>query len=184
MNKVDIVTAQKVAKQVESLMLQADLTVYGLAEGTSLSTHTINRILKQRTNISSGSAKKIAEFFAISVDRIFSDSPIKLKKIEHLPNVSKFHSENSDNHIFFISKAKEGKVATFIREKLLQDPFLAEGKRSRDVAAHIKLTYKKSFDTKVVAKALERLYRDGALTREDKTGKNSVFYYSIKNTNI
>ncbi len=163
-------------------MQQADLTIYGLAEGTNLSTHTINRILKQRTNISSGSAKKIAEFFEIPVDKIFSDSPIKLKKIEHIPRVYKFHSENSGNHIFFISKAKEGKVATFIREKLLQDPFLNEGKRSRDIADYIKKSYKKSFDTKVVAKALERLYRDGALSREDKTGKNSVFYYRIRRT--
>lgn len=181
MSKIDLVTAENVAKQLHSLMQQADLTVYGLAEGARLSTHTVNRILKKKTNLSSGSAKKLALFFSIPLEKIFSDSLVKLKKIENIPSIYEFHKTNSENDIYFISKFKENKVATFIKETLVYDSFINEGKRSKEISEYILKVYGKDFDPKVVAKALERLYNENVLNRDDKTGAASVYYYSLVN---
>ena len=90
-----------------------------------------------------------------------------------------FHTANASNLTYFRSKAKEDKVATFIREVLIKDPFLNEGRRAAQTTEYIRERYKKKFDRKTVAKALERAFESKLLKREDRTGEQSVYYYSL-----
>lgn len=179
MSKIDHHTAQIVANNLAFLMKHYGLTVYGIEAGTGIEVHTINRILSKRTNISTGSAKKLADFFGITVDVLFSSKPIKVKKIDNTPSIKRFYEENPLNNKYFQSRQKENVVARFLRTVLVNDPYLNEGRRAGNISSHIKNLYKKDFNRETVNKELARMYQEGILQREDKTGKGSVYYYSL-----
>src|SRR5690606_4537029 len=111
--------------------------------------------------------------------KIFSKKPVKLGKLKDITPLYAFHTANASNLTYFRSKAKEDKVATFIREVLIKDPFLNEGRRAAQTTEYIRERYKKKFDRKTVAKALERAFESKLLKREDRTGEQSVYYYSL-----
>lgn len=170
-------------KHLTNLMKQADLSIIGIAEASTLSTITIRKILTAKTRASQITLNKIASLFNIKIEKLFSDKEIKLKRLDEIPLLKEFYKTNASNNTYFASRAKENVVADFLRKILIYDDFLKVGRRAKEVAYYVKQNpkYSKEFDPKIIAKALERMYRDGLLDREDKTGKNSVFFYSIKN---
>jgi transcriptional regulator with XRE-family HTH domain len=180
MSKLDLITAEIVSNNLNALMQRYDLTATGVAAGANLEVHSVNRILSKTTNISTQSAKKLATFFGITIDKIFSESKIKFQNLDNTPTLKQFYEDNILNTTYFQSKAKENVVAHFLKTRLINDSILLEGKRASYITMHIKEKYKKDFDPKVVAKVLYRMSQVGLLEREDKTGKGSVYYYSIK----
>jgi len=180
MSKIDIETATIVADNLTSLMNHFDLTPYGVEAGADVEIHTIAKILRRTTNISTRTAKRLSMFFEITIDTLFSARPLKLKKAENVPTIKQFHVDNALNPKYFISKQKENVVAQFLRDIVIHDPILNEKKRSGIIAKHVNETYGKSFDPKTVAKELARMYEEELIDREDKTGKKSVFYYGLK----
>ncbi len=179
MNKIDLDVAEIVANNLNLLMKKYNLTIAGLEAGAGLEAHTINRILSKTTNISSRSAKKLAEFFGMTVDIIFSNKPIKFQKLENIPALLSFYKGNHLNNKYFLSRAKENVIAHFLRTVLVHDSFLNDGKRTSEISEYIKTTYKKNFNPKTIAKELFRLSEAGLLKRDDRTGKGSVYYYSL-----
>ncbi len=169
-------------KHLKSLMKQADLSIIGIAEATNLSTITIRKILMAKTRASQITLNKIASLFSIKIEKLFSEKEIKLKRLDEIPLLKEFYKNNASNNTYFTSRAKENVVADFLRNTLIYDDFLKIGRRTKDVANYIKHTpkYNKEFEPKVIAKAFERMYKEGLLNREDKTGENSVFFYSAK----
>lgn len=180
MSKIDLQTATIVANNLTSLMNHYDLTPYGVEAGAGVEIHTIAKILRKTTNISTFTAKKLSNFFEITIDALFSSRPLKLKRPDNVPTIKQFYADNVLNPKFFISKQKENVVAQFLRTVLIYDPHLNEKKRSGIIAKHINNTYGKSFNPKTVAKELARMYEEELIDREDKTGKGSVFYYGLK----
>ena len=163
-------------------MKQADLTIVGIAEGTNLSTLTIRKILKAETRASQATLDKIATFFDIKIEQLYSEKYIKLKRLEEISCLKEFYINNSSNNTYFISRAKENVVAHFLKNELIYDDFFNKGRRAREIAQYIELNpkYGKTFEPKVIAKELDRMFKKGLLNREDKTGEGAVFYYSIK----
>lgn len=178
-NKNDL--SKIVATNVSDLMKQADLTNNGLAEGADLTPHTIVKILNAETNISPKTAKKLSVFFCITVSQLFSNKRIKLKKLSDITPLKEFYSNNQSNPTYFRSRAKENVVAHFLKNVFINDPFLNEGRRVKEIAKYIKESpqYKKNFSSKTIAKELDRMYESGLVRKEDKTGKGSVYYYSL-----
>lgn len=168
-----------IAAQLKSLMLQADLTIEGLSEAAGLSTHTIAKILKGQTRVSPTTVEKLTGLFGISASALMSSDPIELAKQGHSDTLEEFFESNEANLKYFLSRAKDNVVAHFIKTVLVNDSFLNEGRRVREIAEYIRThpPYQKNFNPKVIAKVLDRLVKAGKLQKEDKTGKGSVYYY-------
>jgi transcriptional regulator with XRE-family HTH domain len=180
MSRIDLATAEIVSNNLKALMNRYDLTSLGVAEGSGLEVHTISRILSSKTNISALSAKKLADFFGITIDKIFSNSKMRFKRKENIIALKFFCESNSLNYGYFRSKEKEYVAAHFLKTVLINDKFLNEGRRVSQISKYIGDKYKKDFDPKVIAKELYRMSEANLLKREDKTGKRSVYYYSHK----
>ncbi len=180
MNKIDYATAEIVSKNLEFLMRHFGLTVHGVEAGTGIEVHTINRILSKSTNISTSTAKKIANLFGVTVDILFASKPIKVKGIENTPSVKLFYEENPLNDKYYQVRQKENVVARFLRSVIAKDPFLNVAQRAGKISSHIKLKYKKEFNRETVNKELARMCQEGILEREDHTGHGAVFYYKLK----
>lgn len=181
MSEIDYKTTLK--KHLTSLMQQTDLTIEGIAEGAKLSSLTIRKILNRKTSASQITLNKIANFFNIKLEKLYSEKPIKLTKLDENPILRDFYDTYMSNNTYFHSRSKENVVAHFMKNELIFDEYLTVGRRAKDVANYIKITpkYRKNFDSKVIAKALERMFNQGLLEREDRTGKGAVFYYKVKN---
>jgi len=171
-------------KHLQSLMEQADLTIIGIAEGAKLSTLTIRKILSAKTRASQITLNKITTFFNLRIEKLYSEKPIKLKRIEDIPRLRDFHNTYKANNTYFLSRAKDNIVAHFLKNVFIYDDFLKEGRRARDIAQYIEESpkYGKTFNPKVIAKELDRMFKSGLLDKDDKTRKSAVFYYRIKNT--
>ena len=180
MNKIDLDIAAIVAQNLKTLMTHYNLTVYGVEIGTGLEVHTINKILKKRTNLSTTSAKKIAAFFDITVDVLFSGKPLKLRKIENTPTIKKFYEDYPLNNKYYITRHKENAVGQFLRKVMIGDPNFEKGQRAGKIADYIEQKYAKGFKTETVRKELERMYAEGFLEREDRSGAGAVFFYKVK----
>jgi transcriptional regulator with XRE-family HTH domain len=170
-----------IKKQLISLMDQSDLTINGLAEGTNLSSMTIRKILLQQTKPSVQTLEKITAFFEITISQLFSEKLIKIKRIEDIEALKDFYEDNKSNPEYFNSRSKEGIATYFLRNVLIKDQYFSEPRRAKEIHLFIKENpkYSKNLNPKVIAKILERMYNEGILKRMDKTGKKSVFYYSI-----
>lgn len=171
-----------IKKHLQSLMEQADLTIEGMAEGADLSSLTIRKILTAKTNASQITISKIATFFNLKIEKLYSEKPIKLKKLDEVPILQDFYTTYKSNNTFFLSRAKENVVAHFLKNILLKDNFMRIGRRAKDITIYIKTNpkYNKNFDAKVIAKVLDRMYKQNLLEREDKTGEGAVFYYKVR----
>lgn len=181
MNKIDRNISKIVSSNLEQLMAHYDLTTYALESGAELEIHTINKILSQKTNISTYSAKKIAAFFDISIDALFSVKPLKLRKIESTPSIKKFYADNKLNDKYFKTRQEENTVAKFIRKIALTDSTFQTNRRAGKIAEYIEEKYKNGYLAETIRKELDRMYQEGTLEREDKTGAGAVFYYKLKN---
>lgn len=170
---------ETIAAQLQSLMDQADLTVEGLAEAAGLSTHTISKILKKQTRISSKSVDKLTDLFGISASALMSPAKIELNRHPYPDALADFRHSYEANSNYFRSRAKENVVAHFIKSVLVNDPYLEEGRRVKEIARYIRThpAYQKEFNPKVIAKVLDRMAKAGTIEKEDKTGRGSVFYY-------
>lgn len=169
-----------ISRQLKSLMDQSDLTIEGLSEAAGLTTHTITKILKAKTRISPLTLEKITGLFGITASKLMSAERIDLSN-RHLPEaLENFYDSYEANPKYFQSRAKENVVAHFMKTVLVNDPYLNEGRRVRDIAEYIHTNpaYQKDFNPKVIAKVLDRMTKAGNIRKEDKTGKRSVYYYS------
>jgi|GEM_PF-3198274 len=171
--------SETIAAQLKSLMEQADLTIEGLSEAAGLSTHTVSKILKKQTHISPKTLGKLTDLFGVSASAFMSTEKIRLNAPAYSEMLESFHHNNEANTKYFRSKAKENVVAHFMTHILVHDPFLDQGRRVREIADYIRTNpaYQKDFNPKVIAKVLDRMSKAGALKKEDKTGKASVYYY-------
>lgn len=182
MSKIDLETAEIVAKNLRTLMNHYDLTEHGVESGAGVEVHTIVKILDCKTNVAIRTAKKISVFFGITLDLLFSSKPLKLSKLENTPTVKKFYEENRLNKKYFESRKKENIVADFLRNILVLDPEFNHYNRAGAITEYINKTYSKSFKAKTVAKELSRLFKEGLVERTDRTGEGSVYYYRRKST--
>lgn len=180
MSKIDLETAEIVAANLSNLMNHFDLTPYGVEAGAGVEIHTIAKILRKRTNISTKTARKLSSFFGIPIDALLSSRPLRLKTAENTPTIQHFYINNQLNYKYFQSQQKENIVAQFLRSVLIHDPFLNLGQRARTITNHIATVYNKKFSAKTVAKELWRMCEEGVLEREDRTGHGAVFYYKLK----
>ncbi|WP_028295221.1 helix-turn-helix domain-containing protein [Olivibacter sitiensis] len=179
MSTVDINRAKIVAKNLKTLMDTYRLTVHGVEAGAGIEVHTLNRILNLNTNISPNTAQRLADFFGIGIDQIFSSKMARLRRLDQVPTLKNFYVESKLNKKYFQDRVKEDVVTEFLKAVMLLDPFFNTGKRAKEITDHINGKYDKDFNSKTVAKVLSRLWGIGLLKREDRTGKGKVFYYSF-----
>lgn len=173
-------SSELVGKQVTSLLDQTGISIVGLAIGTEISLNHLRKIKKGTASISSKTAEKIAKFFGVGVDVIFSAELYKLEESENKGNVEKFYKENVNNHKFFVDRQQEESVAYFIGKKLIPSQFFAEHREVNYVKKYIKEEYNLDFSSKEISQHLTRLSEKGILTKEDKTGKKSIYLYKLK----
>src|SRR5699024_4494514 len=112
----------------------ADLTIVGLSEAAGLSTHTITKILKMQTVVSSKTIEKLCSLFGVSTSQLLSTTKIQLKNAADTRALEKFQDSNEGNSNYFRTKAKDNVVAHFIKTILINDPYLNEGRRVREIA--------------------------------------------------
>lgn len=179
MNDVDKKIAVVVSKNVKALMAKYNLTDTGLASSSGLEIHTIRRIISSSTNIATGSLKKIALLFDISIDALLSEKPLRFKAVKHLTQLRTFYNDNTLNPSYFEDRKNDNVVARFLRDVLINDPFIKEPRRANQVHNHILINYKKDFNPKTIAKELYRMSEENLLKHHDKTGKKKVYYYWV-----
>ncbi len=177
MNDVDKKIASIVSEKIKSLMKRYNLTPEGLAAGSGLDVHTVRKITGSSTNISTYSLKKISAFFDISIEAILSEKLLRLKPIKDVQNLQAFYTDNSLNPNYFEDRKNSNVVARFLRDILINDPFIKEPKRASQVYLHILNNYKKDFNQKTIAKELYRMSEENLLKHHDKTGNKKVYYY-------
>jgi len=168
-----------VGNNIKSLRIQAGLTAEGLTFALDISISYTLMIQRGATSISSKLAKRIANFFNIEVSQLYSDKKIVLNQPLKVEPIYKFYKENENNPKFFIKRRSEYSVAAFIKNYLLSDPFLKEG---RDVSEIIKYSYEKygrELTSQELSRELRRLFNKGLLNRIDKFGNGTSFKYFL-----
>ncbi|MET4140949.1 helix-turn-helix transcriptional regulator [Pedobacter sp. UYP1] len=172
--------AELIGNQLTSLLDQTGINVTGLAIATDISVNHLRTIKNGKASISSKTAGKIADFFGVEIDVIFSAKLFKLKKWETIETIKNFYKENVNNPQFFVSRQGEESIAYFIKKELIPKMFFAEQREVNYVRKYIKKEYKRDFSSKEISRQLNRLTDSGVLSKEDKTGNKSIYLYKIK----
>ncbi len=173
-----------VGNNIKSLRIQAGLTIEGLTFALDISISYTLMIQRGVTSISAKLAKRIANFFNIEVSQLYSDKKIVLNNPLKIEAIYNFYKENDNNPKFFIKRRSEYSVAAFIKNYLLSDPFLKEG---RDVSEIIKYSYEKygrELTSQELSRELRRLYTKGILNRMDKFGNGAAYKYLINKKDV
>lgn len=172
--------AELVGNQLTSLLDQTGINVTGLAIATDISVNHLRTIKNGKASISSKTAGKIADFFGVEIDVIFSAKLFKLKKWETIETIKNFYEENVNNPQFFVARQGEESIAYFIKKELIPTMFFAEQREVNYVRKYIKKEYKRDFSSKEISRQLNRLTDSGVLSKEDKTGNKSIYLYKLK----
>jgi transcriptional regulator with XRE-family HTH domain len=172
--------SKTVGKNVKDLKEQAGLTIDGLTFALSISISYTLMIERGAANISTKLAKEIANFFAIEISKLYSEKPIKLKDPLKIPTIAKFYKENEKNAKFFTQRRAEYSVAAFLRNVLLYDPFMKDGRTVSDIIKYSDTQYQRNLESQEVSRELRRLYLKDVLERKDKFENGSVYLYSLK----
>lgn len=171
-----------VGKNVKSLRIQSGLTIDGLAVAIKVSVSYAKMIQKGTANISSAKAKEIANFFNIQVSQLYSDKKISLFNHLKIQPIADFYKEHERNPKYFISRKSEYKVPAFIKEHLLDDPFLKTGREISEIIAYCFEAYKRSFTSAELSREFSRLYEKGEqVGRIDTFNNGSKYKYFVKN---
>ncbi len=137
-------------------------------------------IEKGSANISPKLVTKVANFFGVEVSQLYSSKIIILRSPIKIETVSRFYYENQKNAKFFLSRRGEYSVAAFLRNILLSDPYMIEGREVSDLIEYCYKNYQRKLSSQEMSRELRRLYNKGVVGRKDKFGNGSVFLYFIK----
>lgn len=165
---------------VKSLRVQAGLTIEGLSFALDISISYTLMIQRGATGISSKLAKRIANFFNIEVSQLYSDKQIILNHPLKIEPICNFHKENENNPKFFIKRKSEYSVAAFIKNYLLTDPFLKEGREVSEIIKHSFTEYRRELTSQELSRELRRLYKQSKIERFDKFKNGTVYQYYVK----
>ncbi|UBM60799.1 hypothetical protein LAG90_09140 [Marinilongibacter aquaticus] len=99
-------------------------------------------------------------------------SPLKIEPI------AKFYKENEKNAKFFINRRGEYSVAAFLRNTLMADPFMREGKEVSEIIEYCSRTYHRDMKSQELSRELRRLHQKGVLFGKDKFGNGAIYLYS------
>jgi hypothetical protein len=145
-----------------------------------MSPNHLRAIRKGKASISSKTAGKIADFFMIGVDALFSAKEIKLKRIELILPLATFYKENEANQEFFIHRKAQNSIAFFLKNKILPSDYLKKERSVSEIQNHILSDYSKEFSSKEISRQLTRLVESGKLQKKSKFGNKSVFLYKAR----
>lgn len=180
MKENEYTSSELVGKQVTSLLDQTGISIAGLAIGTEISLNHLRTIKNGTASISSKTAGKIAIFFGVSIDVIFSTELHKLEEPKNQGDIGKFYKENANNREFFVDRQQENSVAYSINTNLIPSQFFAEGREVSYVQKYLREEHGLDFSSKDISQHLTRLSKKGILTKEDKTGNKSIYLYKLK----
>lgn len=169
-----------VGDNVKDLKNQAGLTLDGLTFALSISISYVLMIERGAANISAKLAKTIADFFDIEVSKLYTKKRIVLKNPLKIPTIAKFYKENDMNAKFFVERRAEYSVAAFLRNVLLYDPIIKEGRTVAELIEYSADKYQRELKSQELSRELRRLYIKEVLNREDKFKNGSVFLYSLR----
>lgn len=170
-----------VGNNIKSLRIQAGLTIEGLTFALDISISYTLMIQRGATSISAKLAKRIANFFNIEVSQLYSDKKIILTSPLKIETIYNFYKENENNPKFFIKRRSEYSVAAFIKNHLLSDPFLKEGRDVSQIITYSNEKYGRALTSQELSRELRRLYNKGILRRIDKFGNGTAYKYLINN---
>lgn len=180
MNEANNIRSAQVGFHLESLLYQSGLTVIGLSNAINMSPNHLRAIKNGKASISSRTAGKIADFFMIGVDLLFSTKLIKLKRTELIIPLITFYKENEANQEFFIQRKAQNSIGFFLNNTILPSDYLEVERSVREIKNHILSSYRKDFSSKEISRQLTRLVESGKLQKQSKFGNNSIFLYSKK----
>lgn len=180
MNEANHSRSVQVGFHLESLLSQSGLTIIGLSNAINMSPNHLRAIKKGKASISSKTAGKIADFFVIGVDSLFSTKEIKLKKRELIHPLTTFYKENEANQEFFIHRKTQNSIAFFLNNRILPSDYLRAERSVSEIQNHILSSYGKEFSSKEISRQLTRLVESGKLQKKSKFGNSSVFLYKIR----
>lgn len=175
-----------VGKNLTSLLEQTGITVTGFSFGAKISLNHCRLIKNGKASISSKTAGKIADFFEIEVGLLFLSRNIKLKDPIKIPSILAFYKENIENDKFFSEKAKDGKVAIILKDKLINEEIMGNWVRTYQIIEYVRNSkkykkYRNLFNIRNVSKALGRIYDSSELLdRKDMRNNGKVFQYKKK----
>jgi len=135
---------------------------------------------KGGANISPKIARKIALFFGIKIDALYSEEKIELNK--DIRTIKSFYKKNKDNPRLFIQRRSEYKVAAFLKTVLAQDPFLLTKRNLKEIRQHCSNQYKKEFDVYELSREIRRMCLKNIINRESK-GEARLGYLYWANSN-
>ncbi|NRF41127.1 helix-turn-helix domain-containing protein [Pedobacter foliorum] len=174
------IRAEIVGKQITSLLAQSGISIVGLAQAIEMSVNHLRTIKNGKASISSKTAGKIADFFEVELGDLFSSKILKLKKWKDIKTIRAFYNANEHNPQFFLHRRGENSVAFFLNKSILPSGFLFNEKEVNEIKSFIKNEFNKDFTSKELSRQLNRLVDSGILTRQDKTGRKSIFLYKLK----
>lgn len=134
-------------------------------------------IEKGTANITSKMAGRITDFFEIDIKRLYSASPVKIKKAILIPTIKRFYEENERNPQFFIKRKGENSVSHFLKQTLIPYGYFNKNREVNEVRDFAKSQFKRDFTSKELSRELNRMVESGKLIRSDKTGNKSIYLF-------
>lgn len=169
-----------VGNNIKNLRIQAGLTTEGLTFALDISISYTLMIQRGGTSISSKLAKRIANFFNVEVSQLYSDKRIVLNNPLKIEPLNNFYKENENNPKFFLKRKSEYSVAAFIKNYLLKDPFLKEGREVSEIIKHSYRKYGRELASQELSRELRRLYKQNKIERFDKFNNGAVYKYYVR----
>lgn len=168
------------AENFKTLRNHAGLTIEGIANALSISISYVLMIERAKANISTKLAKKIGDFFDVDVAQLYRKKHIISKNTTKTNSVSKFYQENKENAKFFIERRSDYSTANFIKNVLLKDTFMHSFHTIGQIREYSKKEYSRELDSQELSREIRRLYEKDIISRKDKFGNGSVFFYQLK----
>jgi len=177
MGHKDQVRAATIGANIDFLIKRTGISLIGLASATNISVNHFRTIKNGQASITNRTALKIANFFQIDIEVLFSSDPIVLAKMD---NVDSFLQNNKNNIQFFEGRKGETSTPYVVKQVRFETSFFTDGREIHEIKKFIKDNYGKDVTSKQLSQVMNRMVLGDQLVRELKPGSSKNYLYKQK----